>query len=198
MKIIKGRTLIFVMLSVFSLSVLSGCALLPIQTTPYYLKDLYKRIQYTIDGRYRVINIFYATSRKNDERKSSSVYFTNDIAKEITTGTLSIKIDPRLKIGKMLPKRLKRRGIVGIQDIDKIYEDDLLKQLSEAVKASPHKSLLIVVFGYKDDFEATAIKAAYFAYLLDINTPILLFDWPGDQGVSPGGYAKAQQLYRLA
>ncbi|MDD5173882.1 MAG: alpha/beta hydrolase [Candidatus Omnitrophica bacterium] len=183
-----------VFLLIFSSSLLTGCALLPIQTSSGYFKDIYKRIRYTIEGRYRVIDIFYATSRKPYNRSDRSIYFTNDIAGGVTTGHLDIKIDPKLKIEKMLPYRLKRRGIIGIQDIDKIDEDAFIKELSDTVNMSPHKSLLVVVFGYKDDFEATAIKAAYFAYLLDINTPVLLFDWPGDQGLSPGGYEKARQL----
>jgi esterase/lipase superfamily enzyme len=174
--------------------ILTGCALIPIQTSSGYFKDIYKRIRYTVEGRYRVIDIFYATSRKFDDKKTSSVYFTNDIAEKITTGSLNIKIDPDLKIEKMLPYRLKRNGMIGIQSIDRSNEDAFIKQLSDAIGSSPHKSLLVVVFGYKDDFEATAIKVAYFAYLLDINTPVLLFDWPGDQGVSPGGYDKAQRL----
>jgi len=186
----NGRLLSSAILLIFCSSFLTGCAVLPMQT----YKDVYKRLSYTTEGRYRVIDIFYATSRKLDERRSSSVYFTNNIATGVTTGLLNIKIDPKLKIEKMLPYRLKRKGMIGIQNIDKTDESLFIKQLSDAVNTSPHKSLLVVVFGYKDDFEATAIKAAYFAYLLDINTPILLFDWPGDQGVSPGGYEKARSL----
>jgi len=194
MRSFRRRYLFFAPLLIFCSLLLTGCALLPIQTSSTYFKDLYKRIRYTIEGQYRVINLFYATSRESDEKKNSSIYFTNNMAKRITTGTLDLKIDPKLKIEKMLPYRLKRKGLIGIQNIEKADEDDFIKHLSEAISASPHKSLLIVVFGYKDDFEATAIKAAYFAYLLDINTPVLLFDWPGDQGVSPGGYEKAQKL----
>jgi len=190
----KNRALSSIFLFIFCASLLSGCAFLPIQATPSYLKDLYRRIQYTTEGHYRVMNIFYATSRQIDKKKESSIYFKRSLAKEITAGTIDIKIDPRLKIGKMLPNRLKRRGVIGIQDIDKMGEDDFMKQLSDAVNASPHKSLLVMVFGYKDDFEATAIKAAYFSYLLDINTPVLVFDWPGDQSVSISGYERARSL----
>jgi Uncharacterized protein conserved in bacteria len=167
---------------------------IPIQTSSDYFKGIYKRLLYTVEGRYRVIDILYATSRKPDESKAPAVFYTNDIAKGMSTGSLNIKIDPALKIETMLPYRLKRNGMIGIQNIDKTDESAFIKKLSDAVNASPHKSLLVVVFGYKDDFEATAIKAAYFAYLLDINTPVLLFDWPGDQGVSAGGYEKARSL----
>ena len=56
--------------------------------------------------------------------------------------------------------------------------------------------MLIIVFGYKESFETAALKAAVFAYRVDINTPVLLFDWPGDQSVSVGGYRKAFDLAR--
>ena len=175
-------------------SVLTGCAVLPIQTSPDYFKGLYKRIQYKIEGRYRVIDIFYATSRQAQNTAPEDISFNSKLAKDITVGTMNIKIDPRIRIGTMLPHRFKRRGMIGIQKVEKMDEAVFMKQLSDAVNASPHNSLLVLVFGYKDDFEATAIKAAYFAYLLDINTPILLFDWPGDQGVDISGYKKAQSF----
>lgn len=194
MKTLKAKIICYTVFLIFSSSVLAGCSYLPIQTSSPYFKDLYKRIRYTMDGQYRVIDIFYATTRKPDEGKRSSVYFTNDLAQNTTTGEISIRINPGLKIEKMLPYRLKRKGMIGIQKIDKTDEAIFMQQLSEAIKTSAHKSLLVVVFGYKDDFEATVIKTAYFAYLLDINTPVLLFDWPGDQAVDISGYKKAQKF----
>ena len=194
MKPINAKVVKYLAVSILLSSFLYGCSSVPLKSSSSYFNDLYKRIKYTIEGRYRVIDIFYATTRKLDDEKKSSVYFTNQLSDSLTTGALNIKIDPRLKIEKMLPYRLKREGMIGIQKIEKFQEDSLIKQLSDTVKLSPHKSLMVVVFGYKDDFEATAIKAAYFAYLLDINTPVLLFDWPGDQPVDISGYKKAQGL----
>lgn len=194
MKTAKIKIVQYIMALILSSSVFAGCSSIPIQTSSSYLKNLYKRIKYTIDGRYRVINIFYATTRKLDEKKKSYFYFSNKFSDGLTTGSLNIKIDPGLKIEKMMPYRLKRKGMIGIQDIEKMNEDVFLKELADTVKLSAHKSLLVMVFGYKDDFEATAIKAAYSAYLLDINTPVLLFDWPGDQSVDIMGYKKAQSL----
>ena len=174
---------------------LSGCSSLPIKTTQNYsLEDLYKRINYRTEGRYRAINIFYATSRAVDYASAASPDFRHELAKETTYGTLDIKIDPRLKIGTMLPDKIKKNGLIELQEIKRLDADIFIKELSEAVKASPHNSVLVLVFGYKDGFEATAMKAAYFTYLLDVNTPVLLFDWPGDQPVDIAGYAKAQSL----
>jgi len=145
-----------------------------------------------MDGDCRVINIFYATDRNIEDAAAASPVFGKNLAGETTYGRLNVKINPSVTIGTMLPKKLKRHGIVGVQEVDKLSDETFMNQLAEAVAASPHKSLIVLVFGYKDGFEATAIKAAYFTYILDVNTPILLFDWPGDQSVSIGGYIKAR------
>ena len=190
---LKNRNLAVI---IFCSFVLTGCASLPIQTATTYFKELYKRIPYTTEGRYRVINIFYATNRNIKNTGDLTPSFGNELSSQTTCGRMDVKIDPRIKIEKMLPGRLKRRGVVGVQEVQKLESDIFMKQLNEAVQASPHNSLLVVIFGYKDNFEATAIKASYFAYLLDVNTPILLYDWPGDQPVTPWGYEKAQKLAR--
>ena len=171
---------------------LSGCASLPFQDTKAYFYNLYKRIPYKTDGNYRVIDIFYATDRNVESINDQSPIFGSDLAKEMTYGELNVKISPGVTIGTMLPNRLKRHGVIGVQEVSKLSDKDFIAKLSEAVAASPHKSLMVMIFGYKDNFEATAIKASYFAYLLDLNTPILVFDWPGDQSISIGGYLKAQ------
>jgi len=176
---------------------LAGCTSLPIKKSPNYsLEDLYKRIPYRTEGRYRVVNIFYATSRQVDYVADAPKKFWPKLAKETTFGTLDMKIDPRLAIGVVLPDQIKNNGLVEIEKAKRLDIDVFAEKLAAAVKASPHKSLLVLIFGYKDGFEATAIKAAYFGYLLDIDTPILLFDWPGDQSVTPWGYREAQSLAR--
>jgi len=171
---------------------LAGCAGIPVSSSSSYVKNLYRRIPYTEEGHYRVVDIFYATSRQIKNTKSPSVLFDNRMGDGLTCGELTVKIKPNIKIGKMLPNRMKRRGLIGIQDVRKTEEDAFIKELNDAVKKSPHNSLLVIVFGYKDDFEATAIKTAYFSYLLDVNTPVLLFDWPGDQPLLVAGYKTAR------
>lgn len=177
-----------------SLCLVAGCSTIPIKDTATYLqKKLYHRIPYEVDGEYRITEIFYATDRKI-KAEGGELYFKPEISDALTTGTLKAKIDPVLKIGKVLPEKLKRRGVVGVQEVVKMSDEVFIKSLSEAVEKSPHKSLLVLIYGFKDDFEMTATKAAYFAYLLDVNTPVLLFNWPGDQSVSPWGYKDAREL----
>ncbi|MFA6609289.1 MAG: alpha/beta hydrolase [Candidatus Omnitrophota bacterium] len=172
---------------------LTGCSSMPVRTSPVYsLEDLYKRLDYKSEGKYRVVNIFYATSRRIDYRDDQSPVFKSELADATSYGTLGMKIDPRVRIGKMNPDQLKKNGILGLTKTERLDPDIFVKQLSDAVNASPHKSLLVLVFGYKDGFEVTAMKAAYFAYLLDVDTPVLLFDWPGDQPFGISGYKKAE------
>ena len=39
--------------------------------------------------------------------------------------------------------------------------------------------------GYREQFESALRKTAFVSHVLDINTPVLLFDWPGDQPGTP-------------
>jgi len=72
--------------------------------------------------------------------------------------------------------------------------EESLARMRAAVQASPHKSVLIIVWGFRDWFRSAALKTAYTAYVLDINTPVLLFDWPGNQGEGRTGYMAAQRV----
>jgi len=187
----KGSMCRFLMIMI-SL-VMAGCSSMPGQKTTGDFDNLYKRLNYRQEGSYRVIDIFYATSREVVDKGDSDFRFLPRMGKEMTGCMLDVKIDPHVRIGKMLPKRFMRKGEIGIQDIKKLDDKDFMEKLTDAVDGSPHRSLLVLVFGFKDDFESVAIEAAYFAYMLDVNTPILLFDWPGDQPVSIPGYHKAQE-----
>ncbi|MDD5634653.1 MAG: alpha/beta hydrolase [Candidatus Omnitrophica bacterium] len=186
------RTLTVLLIGIMSLA-MSGCSSIPMQKTADYFENLYKRIGYKKEGNYRVIDVFYSTSREVVAKEDGTLKFKPKMGTGLTDGMLNVKIDPRIKIGKMLPQRFKHKGEIGIQEIQKLDNSEFMKKLSDAVNNSPHKSLLVLVFGFKDDFESVAIEAAYFAYMLDVNTPVLLFDWPGDQMVSIHGYHKAQK-----
>lgn len=54
--------------------------------------------------------------------------------------------------------------------------------------------MLIVIWGFRDWFQSAAFKTTYTGFVLDINTPILLFDWPGNQGEGRPGYLEPQRM----
>jgi len=173
---------------------LLGCSSVPLRGKSDFIdKMLYRRVHYRASGDYRQIGLFYASCRQIREA-GGNLTFSPALSGRLTAGTFDCRINPRLKIGKVIPEDLKGQKVVTVHNIKKISDSDFINELSGAVNSSPHKSLLVLIYGFKDDFEMTAIKAGYFTYLLDIDTPVLLFDWPGDQPVAPWGYGKAVSL----
>ena len=67
-------------------------------------------------------------------------------------------------------------------------------QLKSAMEQSSHRSVLIIVWGWKERWRTAAAKTAYVSYLLDIDTPVVVFDWPANQGDDARGYLAAQQM----
>jgi esterase/lipase superfamily enzyme len=72
--------------------------------------------------------------------------------------------------------------------------DSFFAELQTASERSPHRSVLIMVWGWKERWRSAAAKSAYVAYMLDIDTPVVVFDWPANQGHDARGYRAAQQL----
>jgi esterase/lipase superfamily enzyme len=50
------------------------------------------------------------------------------------------------------------------------------------------------VNGFRERFPSALRKTAFLSHVLDINSPVLVFDWPGDQGSTPRGYRRAQRV----
>jgi hypothetical protein len=97
----------------------------------------------------------------------------------LTWGTYEAAVDPELSIDvENILGILGASDDIVIRDVAVSEPTEAVAQLKAAVDASPHKSLLIVLWGYKERFDTAALKTAYFAYSLDIDTPVLLFDWP--------------------
>jgi len=70
----------------------------------------------------------------------------------------------------------------------------LVQQVRDMVAKSPHRALLLLVHGYRTDFDYALRGTAFLAHILDIDAPVMVFDWPGDQGDSLSGYRRAQQV----
>jgi esterase/lipase superfamily enzyme len=139
------------------------------------------------EGDMRRFRFFYATNRMN--RSDSFNERGNLLGKEISTGTYDVLISPYLPIEPFAWFDHTSMKWAGRQELSR---EDFRLQLHAAVKASPQKSILIIVWGFRDWFQSAALKTAYSAYILDIDTPVLLFDWPGNQGEGRRGYAAAQ------
>lgn len=147
------------------------------------------RLPGTVEGNQRRFQFFYATNRVNNDDTFNGR--GNKLGEEISTGTFDVLISPDLLIEPFVWFDTYKMRWASRSELP---EDKFRSQLQQAVQESPHKSVLIIVWGFRDWFQSAALKTAYTAYVLDINTPVLLFDWPGNQGEGFGGYTASRQI----
>jgi esterase/lipase superfamily enzyme len=168
---------------------LSGAGPIPDRTS------FARRLPGTADGDARRYTVFYATTRSTDPDNRAFDGDGRQMSDQVSTGTFDVRISPRLPIAPRVWFDTDLMKMVGRTELS---QDETLARLRAAVAASPEKSLLVIVWGFRDWFESAALKTAYTAYVLDINTPVLLFDWPGNQGEGPNGYLASQRLAQQA
>lgn len=147
------------------------------------------RLPSTPDGDRRRFQFFYATNRANNDDTFKGR--GSKLGSEISTGTFDVLISPDLQINPFVWFDTKSMEWAGRQELS---QDSFRSNLRQAVEASPQKSVLVIVWGFRDWFQSAALKTAYTAYVLDINTPVLLFDWPGNQGEGHRGYTASQLM----
>ncbi len=144
-------------------------------------------------GTYRY---FFVTNRRQ-ERETGPIEerFGKDREETLKFGSFAAKIEPSLGLGMLInPTEWFQNEEINLQEIQKLDEPAFVEQLTALVNASPYQSLLIVVHGYREAFPSALRKTAFFGHVLDINAPVLLFDWPGNQGGSLGGYRRARAV----
>ena len=56
------------------------------------------------------------------------------------------------------------------------------------------RALLVVVHGFRERYPSALRKTAFLGHVLDIYAPVLVFDWPGNQGSSLSGYRTASRV----
>ena len=141
---------------------------------------------------------FYATNRVPgvsdgtlDER------FQSEREAVLKFGSFDTRLEPTLGLGMLInPSDWLLNDAIQIEKMQTLEREALVDQLREQVEASPDRSLLVVVHGFRERYPSALHKTAFLAHVLDINTPVLLFDWPGDQGSSLRGYRRARGIAR--
>ena len=137
---------------------------------------------------------FYVTNRQSgvaqgeiDER------FESERETTLKFGSFDTRIEARLGLGMIVDSSAWfLNEEIQLQDVQALEQEAFLSQLRKQVEASPRRSLLIIVHGFREAFQSALRKTAFLAHVLDINTPVLVFDWPGDQGSSLRGYRRAR------
>ena len=144
-------------------------------------------------GKYRH---FYVTNRaKEAGDEPVEERFSAEHGDELQFGTYDIRLEPTLGLGMIInPSEWFINEEIQMQDIRELDRMLFVEQLQDVVSRSPGRSLLIVIHGFRERFPSALRKTAFVASVLDINTPVMVFDWPGNQGSSLRGYRQARAL----
>jgi esterase/lipase superfamily enzyme len=144
-------------------------------------------------GDYR---FFYASNRRpGPNREEVSSRFGNERQPQLTFGRFDASIQPSLGIGMLInPTEWLQNEEIHFREISDLQADEFTSQVRQQVENSPHRALLIILHGFREGYESALRKTAFLGHVLDVNAPILLFDWPGNQGGSLRGYRAAHQV----
>jgi esterase/lipase superfamily enzyme len=110
-------------------------------------------------------------------------------------GFFDTEIEPTLGLGMIInPTDWFQNEEIQLKQVQSLDKSEFIAKLRRQVQSSPLRSILINVNGFRERFPSALRKTAFLSHVLDINSPVLVFDWPGDQGSTPRGYRRAQRI----
>ncbi len=140
---------------------------------------------------------FFSTNRESISQETLVDSFSNQTSGELSFGFFDTSVEPSLGIGMLInPTDWFQNEEIKLKRIGSLDQSAFVDELRQQVEASPHKGLLLVINGFRERFPSALRKTAFVSHILDIDAPVLVFDWPGDQGSSPAGYRRAQNVAR--
>jgi esterase/lipase superfamily enzyme len=144
-------------------------------------------------GEYR---FFYTSNRSpGTDANDLAQRFTSQRHNQLSFGSFDATIRPTLGLGMLVnPTEWLQNEEIRLDNVNTLAQADFVEQLQTQVAGSPHRALLIVLHGFREGYESALRKTAFLGHVLDINSPVLLFDWPGNQGGSLAGYRRARQV----
>jgi esterase/lipase superfamily enzyme len=144
-------------------------------------------------GTYR---FFYATNRvPGSDDTSLDDRFGHDREPSLKFGIFDAKIKPSLGLGMLInPTEWFQNEEIKLKRVQALEQSAFVEQLRERVESSPYRALLVIVHGFRERFPSALRKTAFLGHVLDINAPVLVFDWPGNQGSSLSGYRRARAV----
>ena len=148
-------------------------------------------------GEYR---FFYTTNRAPGTDDSELAQrFTSQRHDQLSFGLFDATIKPSLGLGMLVnPTEWLQNEEIRLNSVNTIAQADFVEQLQAQVADSPHRALLIVLHGFREGYESALRKTAFLGHVLDINAPLLLFDWPGDQGSGLRPYRRARDVAKAS
>ncbi len=158
----------------------------------------FRRMLVTKQGEGGAHRFFYVTNRRvGFEDGTVEERFGNEREPSLKFGLFDTDIEPSLGVGMLInPTDWFQNEEIQLRDVRALERVAFIEELREQVQNSPYRSVLISVNGFRERFPSALRKTAFLAHVLDINSPQVVFDWPGDQGSTPRGYRRAQRLAR--
>ena len=148
-------------------------------------------------GKYR---FFYSTNRNpGDNTGIIAERYGRERSEQLKFGSFDAEIKPSLGLGMLInPTEWLQNKEIKLKQVESLTRDSFLAKISQQATASPHRALLITLHGYREGYESALRKTAFLGHVLDINAPVLLFDWPGNQGGSLSGYRRARAVAKAS
>ncbi|MGD8460591.1 MAG: alpha/beta hydrolase [Desulfobacterales bacterium] len=152
-----------------------------------------KVAQLAEQGMYR---FFFITNRRLESNEGPlKQRFGREREARLKFGFFDARIQPTVGLGMLInPSEWFENEEIHLMSVNELGQAAFVKQIQKLVQDSPYRSLLIVVHGFREAFESGLRKTAFVGHVLDINSPVLVFDWPGNQGSTPRGYLRARQV----
>lgn len=156
----------------------------------------FRRMLVTRLGDQNAYRFFFVTNRNLESGDQPlEDRFGNQRREGLTFGLFDTGIEPALGIGMIInPTDWFQNEEIQLKRVESLNRADFIAEVQQQVQASPLRSLLINVNGFRERFPSALRKTAFLSHVLDIDTPVLVFDWPGDQGSTPNGYRRAHRI----
>ena len=156
----------------------------------------FRRMLVTRLGDQDAYRFFYVTNRRlGADDGSLEERFGNERERVLKFGFFDTELEPTLGLGMIInPTDWFQNEEIQLKQVQSLDKSEFIAQLRQQVQDSPLRSILINVNGFRERFPSALRKTAFLSHVLDINSPVLVFDWPGDQGSTPRGYRRAQRV----
>ena len=156
----------------------------------------FRRMLVTRLGEQDAYRFFYVTNRLlGADDGPLEERFGNKREGVLKFGFFDTVIEPSLGLGMIInPTDWFQNEEIQFKQVQPLDKKEFIEKMRQQVQASPFRSILINVNGFRERFPSALRKTAFLSHVLDINSPVLVFDWPGDQGSTPRGYRRAQRI----
>lgn len=157
---------------------------------------LFTRMTVVQLGEQGSMRYFYVTNRQMTQDNEELVdRFGRERESNLKFGFFDTSVEPSVGLGMFInPSEWFQNEEIKIKRMETLQQEAFVARLRKLVHDSPRRSLLVVVHGFREAFPSALSKTAFLGHVLDINSPVLLFDWPGNQGSSLSGYRRARRV----